>query len=67
MAFCLDFKAECDRAERDLAKCKFDYDVACDAVDAAKGKFERATDDRHKEKLKRVWHQEILDMSNQKV
>ncbi|KAJ3302678.1 hypothetical protein HDV03_004798, partial [Kappamyces sp. JEL0829] len=66
LAFCSEFKLECEKADKELAKCKLDYDAACDAVDAAKGRFERATDDRQKEKLKRLWHQEILDMNNQK-
>lgn len=43
-----------------------DYDAACDSVEAAKGRYERATDERTKIKLKRLWHQDILDMNNQR-
>jgi hypothetical protein len=50
----------------DLAKSKYEYDTACDAVEAAKGRFERAGDEKTKERLKRLWHQDILDMNNRK-
>ncbi|KAJ3289766.1 hypothetical protein HDU79_003814 [Rhizoclosmatium sp. JEL0117] len=51
-------------AEKDKAKKK--YDDACEAVESIKAKYDRASDDKSREKYKLGWHQEILDMNNKK-
>ncbi|KAI9095141.1 hypothetical protein DFS34DRAFT_187454 [Phlyctochytrium arcticum] len=58
--------AERDRLYYDKDKAKSKYDEACEAVDAAKNKHGRAVDERTSEKLKRKWHEEIVDLNNTK-
>lgn len=60
------FLLEYDKLKQRADKYKMMYEATCYAVDMAKGKFERA-DEKQKEKMKRSWHQEILDMNNCKV
>jgi hypothetical protein len=50
----------------DLEKTKAAYYLACDLVEASKLKYEKTTDIKQKEKNKKLWHQAILDMNNQK-
>ena len=51
-----------DRVEDSRRK----YLVQCDNLSLAKGRYERAVDEKTKEKCRQVWHQEILDMNNAK-
>ncbi|RKO83648.1 hypothetical protein BDK51DRAFT_34690 [Blyttiomyces helicus] len=59
--------SERDKITSEKDKAKLKYDEACDAVEAAKNKHNRAPDDKTADKLKRIWHQEIVDLNNDKV
>ncbi|KAJ3042319.1 hypothetical protein HK097_002069 [Rhizophlyctis rosea] len=58
--------AERDKIYEEKDKAKYKYDMSCDAVEAAKQKHNRAPDDKSAAKLKRSWHQEIVDLNNNK-
>ncbi|XJO71715.1 hypothetical protein BDV3_001184 [Batrachochytrium dendrobatidis] len=57
---------EREKMENEIEKAKYKYFESCDMVDSSKAKHERGIDEKSKEKLKRAWHQEILDMNNAK-
>ncbi|KAJ3029947.1 hypothetical protein HDV00_009334 [Rhizophlyctis rosea] len=59
-------QTERDKIYDEKDKAKHKYDAACDAVEVAKQKHNRAPDDRTAGKLKRSWHQEIVDLQNHK-
>ncbi|KAJ3074237.1 hypothetical protein HDU98_011805 [Podochytrium sp. JEL0797] len=67
MNFSQRLTAERDEIYADKDKAKKKYDDACEAVENIKAKYDRASDDKTREKLKLAWHQEILDMNNKKI
>ncbi|KAJ3392089.1 hypothetical protein HDU84_004798 [Entophlyctis sp. JEL0112] len=66
MAFAQRLVAERDVVYADKEKAKKKYDDACESVEAIRCRLDRASDEKSKEKLKLLWHQEILDMNNKK-
>jgi hypothetical protein len=56
-----------EKAFMSMEKARRKYEEGCMNVENAKGKFERAPDEKTAEKLKRAWHQEILELNNAKV
>ncbi|KAI9208006.1 uncharacterized protein BJ171DRAFT_472287 [Polychytrium aggregatum] len=66
LTFCQRLVAERDKIYDETAQAKHKYDVTCDLVDTAKSKHDRAIDERTREKHKLTYHQEILDMYNNK-
>jgi formin-binding protein 1 len=66
LAFLGQFLLEYDKLKQKVQKQQSLYQGSCYAVEMAKGKYERS-DEKSKEKTKRIWHQEILDMNNCKV
>ncbi|KAI8621789.1 hypothetical protein BC830DRAFT_72783 [Chytriomyces sp. MP71] len=64
MLFSQKLASERDATYADKDKCKKNYDDACESVEAAKVRYDRATDDKSREKYKLAWHNEILDMNN---
>ncbi|KAL2916688.1 Protein BZZ1 [Polyrhizophydium stewartii] len=57
---------EREKTSVEVDKAHQRYDEACDLVESSKAKHDRNQDEKAKDKLKRVWHQEILDMNNAK-
>ena len=58
---------EGDKLESDVRAAKLKYEEQCNRVDVAKTKFQRCPDDpKCVEKLKRQWHDEIVDMNHAK-
>ncbi|KAJ3325437.1 hypothetical protein HDV06_004296 [Boothiomyces sp. JEL0866] len=57
---------EFESVNQKVEKSRDSYMLACDQVELAREKFERATDEKSIDKCKRYWHQEILDMNNSK-
>ncbi|KAH6570670.1 hypothetical protein BASA50_002805 [Batrachochytrium salamandrivorans] len=66
LAYAQRLRLEREKMEAELEKTRSRYFEACDLVDNSKLKNERGSDEKSKEKFKRVWHQEILDMNNAK-
>jgi hypothetical protein len=64
--FVVQYQSERERIVSNLEKSRIEYEQSCDAVETAKGRYERAADEKSKEKMKRAWHQGILDMNNLK-
>ncbi|KAJ3256059.1 hypothetical protein HK103_005742 [Boothiomyces macroporosus] len=58
--------SEFDSVNQKVEKSRDAYMLACDQVELAREKFERASDEKSIDKCKRFWHQEILDMNNSK-
>lgn len=50
-----------------VLRAKEAFDKCCDQVQLTSQKHDRAPDPKSRDKLKRIWHQEILDMNNSKV
>ena len=59
--------SERNRLYETVQKTKEIYDKCCDQVELSRQKVERVPDLKSKEKLKRLIHQDILDMNNAKV
>eukprot|EP00842_Homolaphlyctis_polyrhiza_P006088 jgi/Hompol1/6480/HPOL_002678-RA len=57
---------ERERNTTETEKARQKYEECCDLVDNAQQKHERATDEKAKDRYKRAWHQDILDMNNAK-
>ncbi|KAJ3373119.1 hypothetical protein GGF31_001106 [Allomyces arbusculus] len=57
--------SEQERSLQEKDKAKIKYLQSCEDVEAAKIKYERA-DEKSQEKLKKIWHQQILEMNNAK-
>ncbi|TPX72318.1 hypothetical protein SpCBS45565_g00623 [Spizellomyces sp. 'palustris'] len=66
IAFSMRLLAERDRLVTEKDKAKAKYDAASEAVEVAKNKHNRAPDDKTAEKLKKRWHEEIVDLNNTK-
>ncbi|KAJ3272404.1 hypothetical protein HDV01_005587 [Terramyces sp. JEL0728] len=66
LAFATKLVSEFDMINQKVDKSRDTYMIACDQVESAREKFERATDEKSVDKCKRFWHQEILDMNNSK-
>ncbi|KAJ3193492.1 hypothetical protein HK101_004737 [Irineochytrium annulatum] len=58
--------AEREKAFAEKDRAKKVYDDACDLVETAKSRHDRAADDKSREKLKKAWHQEIIQLNNSK-
>ncbi|KAJ3058788.1 hypothetical protein HK102_010316, partial [Quaeritorhiza haematococci] len=58
--------AEREKVYAEKEKAKQKYYESCDVVEMTKMKHDRAPDEKSQGKLKRQWHQEILDMNNNK-
>ncbi|KAJ3332582.1 hypothetical protein HDU76_013759 [Blyttiomyces sp. JEL0837] len=57
---------ERERVYAEKERAKRIYDDACDIVEADKTRHDRAVDDKTQEKLKRQWHNDILELNNHK-
>ncbi|KAI9172881.1 Protein BZZ1 [Blastocladiella emersonii ATCC 22665] len=65
IAFHNKLAAEQEKMVQEKDKAKLKYLQACEDVESAKLRFERA-DEKNQEKLKKVWHQSIVEMNNAK-
>ncbi|KAJ3360064.1 hypothetical protein GGF32_008651 [Allomyces javanicus] len=65
ISFAAKLISEQERSLQEKDKAKIKYLQACEDVEAAKLKYERA-DEKSQEKLKKIWHQQILEMNNAK-
>ncbi|KAJ3107447.1 hypothetical protein HDU97_004043 [Phlyctochytrium planicorne] len=66
IAFSQKLISERDKFYAEKDKSKKDYDDACDSVESLKAKHDRTTDQRVKEKLKKAWEDEIMDLNSAK-
>lgn len=66
VAFSSRLIAERDRVYGEKDKAKTKYDAACEAVEVAKNKHNRAPDEKTADKLKKRWNEEIVDCQNAK-
>ncbi|KAJ3399868.1 hypothetical protein HDV05_001479, partial [Chytridiales sp. JEL 0842] len=67
LVFASRMQSEKENCFAEVERCRKRYEASCLAVELAKGRFERCGDDKQREKHKRCWHTEIVDLQNAKT
>lgn len=60
------FLAERDSIFQQVESSKELYQTKCNSVQSSKARYEKAGDEKTKERYQRLWHEDILDMGNAK-